>query len=232
MKRWVLFIVAILFLSGCQTPTVTDVNIPTPPVKSESAIPTLNKTKDSVDKAKETTVLIVDRVKASKIEFEKQKTDIDTALELSKGIKSNAENKELVTVVDANYLWDVLNSVKTRNLFLEAKNKELEEYSNSLNTELQTTKKYTDDLNKLLSDIENEKEVLRMQNMDLVIQLKHQNASNSALQKENIKLTKQAADAKVYKKIIWGIGIGYLILVIIKNVIAIYAPGATFLKRF
>lgn len=136
-----------------------------------------------------------------------QKLDIEQSIIQAESIKDKVASNSVITPVEAKTLVDLLQNVKSRNLFLEQHNIELKTLNNDQSINLQTL---NGDLKEAI-----DKAILKEKETDELRQ---------ALEKEK----RISASAKVYRNWIWCIVGGFILWTIIKNLLLIYFPAIRF----
>lgn len=217
-KIILLSILSILMIS-CSTKVTPIVGIPDAPVATKSVKPSLEKTQRGIENAYVANVQLQEKIKEQKQNVIDQKIDIVDALAQAEKIKEKAEAKIAITEIEATNLLNSLNKVSARNLFLEKKVKEFEDWNYKQLEILEATRQDARKTLAQLSDKENENSQLIAQNKFLTDSLNTRNKEFTQVQKDNLKLTKTSASAQVYKRWIIGsvgivllLGIGYVVM--------------------
>lgn len=198
-----------LFLVGCanQTPTM-DVTIPKPPKIVKEISP-------EVQKITVTNQKLEDKIKDQTKVIVEQKADIENAMDKAENIRKQLAESVQVKEQDAVDLILNLKSVHTRNLFLETQNTELGNINKQQATDLL-------EATKVAASKDSEVGELRSQSEFKDNLIKERNETVKTVTEERDKAIKQAASAKVYRNIIWGIAAAYILLTIVRNVLMAY----------
>ena len=213
--------ILINFLIGCSNTEST--NTITPPPRATSVIPTFQKVDNGISQTKETNVELGEKIKHQKTIINNQQQQIEKALAQAEKIREQLKQKD-TTDVNVMDLIDSLNSIQTRNLFLEKENSELEKVKNRQQEyleKLEANSKET--LDKL---IEREKETQQLRTIVVALNKRVQQVDKIERELQNAK--EEAAKANVYKH--WVIGIVSVVVawIVLKNVLMVYFPTTRF----
>jgi len=216
-----------MFVS-CANDITSDAYIPKAPIVTESAKPDLDKTNVDIDKSIEGNVRIDENIKDQIQALVDQNKSISQVLLQAETIKIKADSKVLVTEIEAVNLIEELKKVESRNLLLETDTNKISGIIKKQKIDLNTAKVNLKNATDKANDKESEAREAQDKLAQVSASVKLKNVEVSQLQKEKEKLIKQAADAKVYKKIIlWSVGI-FLLWLVVKNVLMVYLPTTRF----
>jgi len=213
---------------SCANDITSDAYIPKAPIVTESAKPDLDKTNVDIDKSIEGNVRIDENIKDQIQALVDQNKSISQVLLQAETIKIKADSKVLVTEIEAVNLIEELKKVESRNLLLETDTNKISGIIKKQKIDLNTAKVNLKNATDKANDKESEAREAQDKLAQVSASVKLKNVEVSQLQKEKEKLIKQAADAKVYKKIIlWSVGI-FLLWLVVKNVLMVYLPTTRF----
>lgn len=218
MKTYLILTLAAL-LVGCSTPTPPSENIPLPPVASEQSVSPTIKT------AKGQNLEVQGKLNEQATTIQVQGESLQRATEIATRLQDQINRGELVRKEDVEALRVELDAIKRDNNTLLKTNRELIQKVAALQALLDEADSLSTKKDKQVESLEAQNQHYRIREASLISE------KNSAIQ-ERDKLTKTAADAKVYKKILWTAAIGYLVLLIVKNILAYSFPTMNILKRF
>lgn len=196
-----------LMLVSCCAPKV----LPPKPQVQPSVVPAIAKVEDNTVKLKATVAKQKEIIKS-------QKSEIDESIRLAEELRKQlAENMPDVPNENSTKLVDLLNSVKERNLFLE-------ETVENLAGELSFAELNLAEAKALAKgkDLESQKWEKAYNDLSLEYADKEEE-----LKKAEVK----AATAGVYRNWIIGLAVGYVLWLIIKNILMVYFPASQFLRR-
>lgn len=207
------------------TPSFTA--LPQPP-KIETVVPNVLKVDETVDKSIEKSKELEAQLKTNKQIILEQKIALEKASKDVEKIRDRILANEAITEIDALNLLDQLDKIGKRNLFLETQNEILEKTReeqavllDDAKTELDTT---------LIRIIQKEEEAmaLRTQNEYLRTVAEKKSTEVTDLQKQLTKSKEKAATAGVYRNWIIGLVSLFVLWTIIKNILMMYNPLASF----
>lgn len=185
--------------------------MPPKPQVQPSVVPAIAKVEDNTVKLKATVAKQKEIIKS-------QKSEIDESIRLAEELRKQlAENMPDVPNENSTKLVDLLNSVKERNLFLE-------ETVENLAGELSFAELNLAEAKALAKgkDLESQKWEKAYNDLSLEYADKEEE-----LKKAEVK----AATAGVYRNWIIGLAVGYVLWLIIKNILMVYFPASQFLRR-
>lgn len=227
--RNILALIASLLMISCATKTVSPtVSIPNAPAQTESVIPAVLKTEENIQKIVSSNEQLKDKTKDQESTILSQKVKITEAIAQAQRIEEKAKAKLLVTELEAIEMTTKIKSIEEENFTLTKQVGKLKENLDWQSEFLSITKQDAADARYKLIQSEQEMRVLRDNYKFAEDTVVERNASVQELQKQNIKLTKEASTAKVYKHWIWGIVGGLVLWTIIKNILMVYFPATKF----
>jgi chromosome segregation ATPase len=218
------FIILALVLGGCKSST-PPVDIPNPPQVRPSARENIQRTQTGIDASYYDNIRLQELTKRHEEYIKAQQTTIENALKKSFEIKEKADRGEEITDEDINILISHMSKIEERNLILEKQIADIIKIVEKQNVLLAQAIKDARDAMERIVDQDREVLELRDQNQFFSKNLQNKNS-------EVEKLKRQNASNKMYKKIVWFIIIGYLIMFIVKNILAYAFPHLNILKRF
>jgi len=228
MKKYLILLLIPFMFVSCANDITSDAYIPKAPIVTESAKPDLDKTNVDIDKSIEGNVRIDENIKDQIQALVDQNKSISQVLLQAETIKIKADSKVLVTEIEAVNLIEELKKVESRNLLLETDTNKISGIIKKQKIDLNTAKVNLKNATDKANDKESEAREAQDKLAQVSASVKLKNVEVSQLQKEKEKLIKQAADAKVYKKIIlWSVGI-FLLWLVVKNVLMVYLPTTRF----
>lgn len=230
--KWLLSLFFCLFLAvSCAPPQAPEYSRPNVPQKTESVLPDIDSTKESVTSALNENRQLKRELDRSETIIKEQGTDIEKALgsaeRMLKDLKSDIALKETEMVG----LIEHINKVKTNNSHLAQQNAILlfdlaSQEENLKVAQDRITKAQERAINK-----ENEANSLRLL-LDGEIEKNAQlDKSNKDLKKESEKNAVKAATAGVYRNWVISLAVGFVAYLILKNVAASVWPQASILRR-
>jgi chromosome segregation ATPase len=230
MKNKLLTIIIILqsfIIIGCKT-TTPPVAIPVPPSMVPSVVPQLVKVKDGIDNSLTKNTKIEGKIKDQKVEISNQQASILDAIKRAESIKKDLEASKPITEVESTKFIELMHQIKTRNLFIEKQNEELETIRKEQEVVLKIAKEDAAKTHTKLVEKEYEASSLRDQNNFLGRNLLIKSNEAEALKKEVSKKEIALAKANVYKHWVWGLIGGFIAWTIIKNLLMFYFPTTRF----
>jgi chromosome segregation ATPase len=216
-----------LFFVSCWKPT-PNINIPNAPVKTEDPTPYLDKVRENVEEISNKNKEISTNVKKATESILKQKASIEEALAQSEKIKERALAKQTMTELEALNLEIILKKIADENQILKTDNEDLILKVEDLSIIINKTEQSEKQIREKLVKSQDELKEFRIKFDQISKDLKTSEKSRLDTEEQLRKAQKEAADAKVYKKIIWFIAIGFFLLLLIKANLSNTFPG---LKR-
>lgn len=229
MKKLLYTLPIIFILGSCTNKVITPVNdVPSPPPKVESVIPTVITVDHNLDKLKETNVQLEEKLKNQNKTILDQKMAIQNAITQAEKLKEKILANEALKEIDAINLIEQLHQAGERNLFLEKQNEDLEKIRKDQDLTLSDTKNKLNDALVRLAQKESEVMNLRNQNEYLSSLVTKSNENVKILNSQLDKAQKTAATASVYKHWVIGLVVVFVAWVVIKNILMVYFPLAKF----
>ena len=220
-------IIPLLLISGCVKDT-PPVDIPKAPIVKESVVPSLKKVSDGVERSLDSNTKIDSKLQEQRNTVLQQKITITETIVKLERIREKVLAEEAIKEIEIVDIIKDLKTIETRNLFLEKQNGELETIRKDQAAILKMTKEDASITYRKLIDKENEALELRTQNEFLSSNLASKNKEVESLKKDLSKEKVKSARANVYRNWIFGIVGGFVLWIIIKNVLMIYFPLAKF----
>lgn len=216
--KYLFMILTSLFIISCHDTQHPSEFTKLPPiVKEESVSPTIDRARGSKE-ALET--LARDQEKT----IERQQASLARAEAIAAKIRSQIESGELVKQSDVEELQKELDIAKSDNDKLKHENSAFQSKIKELETILQDAKERS---------IKKDKEVAQKDDRILYLENiveKEVKSKNDAISQRD-KALLEAENAKVYKSWVRNIAIGFILYLLLKNIIASVWPQAQFLRR-
>jgi hypothetical protein len=221
-------LLAVFIIFGCAPKTTPPSIIPPPPAKIESVAPSLRKVSDGIDRTIETNTKIDTTIKQQRETVLRQKIKISETITKVEKLREKVLAEQLIKEIEVVEIINDLRTIEQRNLFLETQNGELENIRKDQAAILKMTKEDASITYRKLMDKENEANELRNQNTFLATNLTTKNQEAETLKKNLEKEKVKAAKASVYRNWIFGLVGGFVLWIIIKNVLMVYFPMTKF----
>lgn len=220
-------VVAVMLISGCAKDT-PPVAIPVSPPTKESVVPSLRKVSDGIDRSLDSNSKIDSKIRELNDTVLKQKLTISETIAKAEKIREKALAEQLIKEIELIEIITSLKTIEQRNLFLETQNSELETIRKDQEAILKMTRDDASITYKKLIDKENEATQLREQNAFLSTNLNLKNQEVETLKKDLSKEKVKSARANVYRNWIFSLVGGFVLWIIIKNVLMVYFPMTKF----
>jgi len=228
-KSSILLITALaISLIGCGNDDILPIVIPTPPPKKESVVPQLNKIEGGIDSTVSENVKIENKIEEQRKELSIQHLEILEAIAKAEYLENILLSNSPTSKSESINFIDRLKKIEARNLFIEKQNSELKKIQQDQLEILKNTKNDVVIAHAKLIDKEQEASNLRDQNDFLA-----KNLSSNLLEAERLKKNLEnerikSAKSSVYRNWVIGLISGFILWVVIKNILMIYFPMTKF----
>lgn len=206
IKTLIAVIASAFLATSCATKVVPNsVSIPKEPAKTESVMPTIVKVQDGVDKIGVTNVKLDEKTKQQSATILSQKVQISEAIAQAEKFREKAKAQELITEIEAAELSTKLLKVQEDNIFLEKTNNELKD---EIIIQKELVFFARQDARVALTkagEKEKEADQLRVNHQVLATDLEARNKDVETMQKQVLKSEKEAAKAKTWRNMFWGL---------------------------
>lgn len=203
-------------------------SIPTPPAKTESVKPSLEKVKDGVSNSILENSKVAEKVNNQNKSLVEQKNTIELALIEAKKLEEKLKTKQSINESELLSLKLKIEQIKKENAKLIETNQGMSENVRYLMDVLNSVRKDASVVTNKLNDAENELNVLRDQNKTISKNLESRNKDVEIMQKQVIKSEKAESAAKVWRNAFWILIGGFGLWTVVKNLIMIYYPTVKF----
>jgi tetrahydromethanopterin S-methyltransferase subunit B len=221
-------LIPIFLISGCAKDPTPPVAIPVAPPVKESVVPHLKRVTKGIDDSLESNTKIDSKLKEQKDTVLQQQMTISETIAKTERLKDKIVADEIIKELEVVDIINDLKTMETRNLFLEKQNSELETIRTEQEAILKMTKEDASITYRKLLDKENEANELRSQNKFLANSLNVKNNEVETLKKSLEKEKIKSARATVYKNWVYGLVWGFILWIIIKNILMVYFPMTKF----
>lgn len=220
-------IIPLLLISGCVKDT-PPVGIPKAPIVRESVVPSLKKVTDGVERSLESNTKIDSKLQEQRNTVLQQKITITETIVKVERLREKVLAEEAIKEIEVIDIINDLKTIESRNLFLEKQNGELEIIRKDQEAILKMTKEDASITYRKLIEKENEANELRSQNKFLASNLDVKNKEVESLKQKLEKEKVKSARAGVYRNWIIGLSVGFIVWLIIKNILMVYFPMTKF----